>query len=81
MFNYFKQMYLFPANKLMIVIAILSSLRQLFVLLTSIVKKMAGHTGKFPGILVAQSITAMVAIRETSTHVASIKFYSCCTDT
>ena len=68
-------MYLFPTSKLMMVVAIFSSMQQLFILLTSIGRKMAGHTGQFPGVLVAQSITGMIGIRETSTHVASIQFY------
>ena len=36
---------------------------------------MVGNTGKFPGVLVGQSITGTIGIRETSTHVASIEFY------
>ena len=35
---------------------------------------MAGNTGKFPGVLVGQSSTGTIGIRETSTHVASIQF-------
>ena len=34
-----------------------------------------GNTGKFPGVLVGQSITGTIGIRETSTHVASIESY------
>ena len=46
-----------------------------FVYLNSIRKKMAGNTGKFPHVLVIQSITGTIGIRETSTHLPSIKFY------
>ena len=36
---------------------------------------MAGNTRQFSSVLVGQSITGSIGIRETSIHVASIKFY------